>query len=183
MLTPGRIVFEIGPVSVTAEGIYLGGLVYVRLLALAVLSVLFAYSTSSVAMARSFETVLAPLRVLRVNVGEVALVLSLSLRFLPLLAAKAETIRRAQAARGLDVMTGGIRRRVRAIVGIVAPLMLSTFRDADLLATAMDARGYHPGRSRIILRRHEWGLIDAVLSLGTVLLCVVAYSIGMVLGW
>lgn len=126
----------------SVDGLSRGCLIGVRICLLVWASLIVCYATTSTQLVAAFLWFLRPLRALRVPVDDVAMVLSIALRFIPLVAAEYQQIRDAQWSRGAPLDAGGPVQRIRAQVAIVLPLIVGLFRRADQLAEAMDARCY-----------------------------------------
>ncbi len=140
------------------------------------------YTTTPVALTDGIESLLTPLKWIRFPVHELALIMSIALRFIPILMDETERIKNAQKARGADFETGGLVKKVRAIIPILIPLLLSAFRRADELGDAMDARCYTGGKHRTKYKKLRFGwrdLIGFLLAAG--LVTVVALM--RVYGW
>ena len=116
---------------------------------------LMTYTTSPIALTDGMESLLGPLKKLRLPIHELAMMMSIALRFIPTLIEETDKIMSAQKARGADFETGNIFRRAKALVPILVPLFISAFRRADELATAMECRCYHGGENRTRLRKLE----------------------------
>ena len=148
----GQTLFRIGPVSISKEGLYTGFLTALRLILMVInTSLLLTLTTMPLAIADALESLLSPLRVFRFPVHEFAMMMSIALRFVPILLDESTKIMKAQSSRGADYDTGGPLRRARGLVSILVPLFNSSFRRADDLAIAMDARCYRgeAGRTRL----------------------------------
>lgn len=102
-------------------------------------SSLLTYTTTPVSLTDGLESLLSPFKLVRLPVREIALIMSIALRFIPILMDETERIMNAQKARGADFETGGLGKRIKAIVPILIPLLLSAFRRAEELGDAMDA--------------------------------------------
>ena len=115
------------------------------------------YTTSPIALTDAIENLLGPLKRLHVPVHELAMMMSIALRFIPTLIEETDKIMSAQKARGADFETGNILRRAKALVPILVPLFISAFRRADELATAMECRCYHggEGRTKLYVLRYQ----------------------------
>jgi energy-coupling factor transport system permease protein len=109
------------------------------------------------------ETLFGPFKKLGVPVHELALMMSISLRFIPTLMQETDKIMKAQSARGVDFTTGPLKERVKALVPLLVPLFISAFKRAEELATAMEARGYRGGEGRTKFRLLEWSTKDTLL--------------------
>jgi energy-coupling factor transport system permease protein len=118
------------------------------------------------------ELLLKPFKVVRVPTHEIALMLSISLRFLPTLAEETKKIMKGQHARGVDLSAGRIKERLRAIIPLLIPLFVSAFKRAEDLATALEARRYRGGEGRTRLRDSKWTMRDTVLMILLVLLTI-----------
>ena len=112
---------------------------------------LLTYTTSPISLTDGLESLLSPLKKLRLPVHELAMMMSIALRFIPTLIEETDKIMSAQKARGADFESGNIFQRAKALVPILVPLFISAFRRADELATAMECRCYHGGEGRTAL--------------------------------
>ncbi len=121
------------------------------------------------------EKALAFLKVLHVPVHEIAMMMNIALRFIPILTDETDKIMRAQMARGADFETGGLVKRAKALIPLLVPLFISAFRRASDLAMAMEARCYHGGEGRTKMRPLNWSRKD-----GIAWLVLVAYLVVMV---
>ena len=132
---------------------------------------LLTYTTSPIALTDGLESLLSPLKKIRFPVHELAMMMSIALRFIPTLIEETDKIISAQKARGADFETGNLFRRAKALVPILVPLFVSAFRRADELATAMECRCYHGGEGRTKMKQLHYRLRDVVtLLLGAALL-------------
>jgi len=163
--TPGRPLVSWGGISVTAEGLGLGATQVYRICLLVILASLLTYTTSPTQLAHGMEALFGPLERIRFPVREIALVLTIALRFVPTFFAEIEIISKAQQARGADFYSGGPLRRLRSLVPIFVPIFVSALRRAEDLATAMDARGFRSAPHRTRLYRLSLGWNDLVACL------------------
>ena len=142
-------------------------------------SSLLTLTTTPVALTDGIESLLAPLKLLKVPVHDIALVMSIALRFIPILTDETSRIMNAQKARGADFETGGLVKRVKAIIPILIPLLISAFRRADELGDAMDARCYSGSKVRTKYKKLRFGWRDllAVLFTAALLTAVILLKI------
>ena len=148
-LTRGEtVVFSYGIITITKEGLITALFMALRLMMLIVGSFLLTYTTSPIALTDGLETILGPLKKIRLPIHELAMMMSIALRFIPTLIEETDKIMNAQKARGADFETGGLVKRAKAILPLIIPLFISAFRRADELATAMESRCYHGGEGR-----------------------------------
>ena len=152
----GNVLASFWIIRITAEGIWRAVFMALRVVLLVVgTSVLLTYTTTPIALTDGIESLLAPLKLIRVPVHEFAMMMTIALRFIPTLIEETEKIMNAQKARGADFSNGSIVRRVRALIPILIPLFVSAFQRAIDLATAMECRCYRGGKGRTKLVRYS----------------------------
>ena len=151
-MTPGEVLGQMWFLTVTYEGLRLGVLMSLRLILLIVMSSMLTYTTSPIVLTDGIERLLRPFRRFGVPAHEIAMMMTIALRFIPTLLEETDKIIKAQTARGADFASGHLFRRARNMVPLLVPLFVSAFRRADELATAMEARCYRGGESRTRLR-------------------------------
>ncbi len=151
-LTPGSPVFSLGPVDITREGISLGVFAAIRLLLLVVVASLLTLTTTPVNLTEGIERLLSPGKPLGIPAHELAMMMTIALRFIPTLIEETDKIIKAQVSRGADFEGGNLIARAKNLVPLLVPLFVSSFRRADELATAMEARCYRGGEGRTRLR-------------------------------
>jgi len=161
----GTVLFRVWSFVATREGLVQGLFVTARLVLLIVGTSLLTYTTSPVEIADGLERLLGPFRRFGVPAHELAMMMTIALRFIPTLVEETERIMKAQMSRGADFQTGGPFRRARALIPILVPLFVSAFRRADELALAMEARGYRGGEGRTRMKQLRYGPHDAVAAL------------------
>ena len=172
--TPGETLFELGFLRLTDQGIYNALRMVVRIMLLIMGTFLLTYTTSPIALTDALERMLNPLKKLHVPVHELAMVMSIALRFIPTLIEETDKIMSAQKARGADFESGNLIQKAKALVPVLVPLFISAFRRADELATAMECRCYHGGEGRTRLKQLRYMRLDAAAyALGTALLAAV----------
>ena len=146
--TPGETLFELGFLRLTDQGVYNALRMVVRIMLLIMGTFLLTYTTSPIALTDALERMLNPLKKLHVPVHELAMVMSIALRFIPTLIEETDKIMSAQKARGADFESGNLLQRAKAMIPLLVPLFISAFRRADELAVAMECRCYHGGEGR-----------------------------------
>ena len=169
----GATVFELGFLEVHTGGLQLAFFLALRILLLVGVAGVLTATTAPVALADGIEDLLSPLKKVRFPAHEVAMMMTIALRFIPTLGEEAEKIRGAQAARGADFSEGGPLRRARSLVPVLVPLTVGAFRRADELAEAMESRGYKGGEGRTRYRELRFRARDALALCATVLVLVV----------
>lgn len=147
-MTRGEVLFELGPLTVTKEGLRLGFFMGIRLIFLITGTSLLTLTTSPIALTDGIEKLLTPLKRIGLPAHELAMMMTIALRFIPTLLEETDKIMKAQMARGADFESGNILNRAKNLVPLLVPLFINAFRRADELATAMEARCYRGGDNR-----------------------------------
>ena len=168
--TPGHAIASFWIFTLTAEGILAAVFMVLRIALLIMGTFLMTYTTSPIALTDAIENLLGPLKRVRFPVHELAMLMSIALRFIPTLIEETDKIISAQKARGADFETGNLLRRAKALVPILVPLFLSAIRRADELATAMECRCYHVGEGRTKLHVLRYQKRDFLCILLTTLI-------------
>ena len=171
--TPGEEIFSWWIISITKEGIFRAVLMVLRIVMLIMGTFLVTYTTSPISLTDGLETLLSPLKKLHLPVHELAMMMSIALRFIPTLIEETDKIMSAQKARGADFESGNLLQRAKALVPILVPLFISAFRRADELATAMECRCYHGGEGRTKLHVLRYKSYDFAVMAGFAALCAV----------
>ncbi|MCR4674995.1 MAG: energy-coupling factor transporter transmembrane protein EcfT [Lachnospiraceae bacterium] len=147
-MTPGQALVEFGPLTISDVGLKNAVLMTARMIFLIIGTSIMTLTTTPNQLTDGLETSLAPLTIFNVPVHEIALMMSIALRFIPILVEETDKIMKAQMARGADFESKGIVRKAKAMVPLLVPLFVSAFRRASDLALAMEARCYHGGEGR-----------------------------------
>ena len=147
-LTPGTPLFTIWKLTITQEGLKMAISMAIRLTLLIIGSSVMTLTTTPNNLTDGMEKMMGPLKVFKVPVHEVAMMMSIALRFIPILLEETDKIMKAQIARGADFESGNIFKRAKAMVPLLVPLFISAFRRANDLAMAMEARCYRGGEGR-----------------------------------
>ena len=173
--TEGHVIAQFWIFRITSEGLRRTILMVLRIFLLVSCTFLLTYTTSPLQLTDGLEQLLRPLKKLRFPVHELAMMMSIALRFIPTLIEETDKIMSAQKARGADFETGGLMRRARALLPVLVPLFVSALRRADELATAMECRCYHGGEGRTrmkTLQMHTADHLTLLFWIG-VLCCVI----------
>ncbi|MZP30286.1 energy-coupling factor transporter transmembrane protein EcfT [Heliobacterium undosum] len=179
--TPGETAVRLGPFDITWEGLQQGAMVSLRLVWLYAATSLLTLSTSPIALTDGLERLLSPGKKFGLPAHEFAMMTSIALRFIPTLIEETEKIMKAQSSRGAEFESGSLVARVKSLVPLMVPLLLSAFRRADELAMAMEARCYRGGEGRTRMRplamtRQDYAVTGAVLGFFT-LMCLWRYAL------
>lgn len=163
--TGETVLFSWWIITITKEALYFTAFLSVRLFLLVLGSTLLTLTTTPVALTDGVESLLTPFKWIKLPVHVLALVMSIALRFIPILTDETGRIMNAQKARGADFETGGIFKRVKAIVPILIPLLISAFRRAEELGDAMDARCYSGSKVRTKYKKLKFSWRDGIVVL------------------
>lgn len=160
-LTPGEVLAALWKLKITKEGLVLAVTMAVRLTLLIIGSSIMTLTTTPNNLTDGMERLLRPLKLFKVPVHEVAMMMSIALRFIPILLEETDKIMKAQLARGADFESGNLLKRAKAMVPLLVPLFISAFRRANDLAMAMEARCYRGGEGRtkmkpLIYRKRDY---------------------------
>lgn len=172
----GEVLIDLRFLKIYEEGLKQGIFISLRFLYLILITTILTLTTTPIEITDGMESLLGPFGKLGLPVHELALMMSISLRFIPTLMEETDKILKAQMARGVDFTGGPLKDRFKAVVPLLVPLFISAFKRAEELATAMEARGYNGGEGRTKLRQLKWGLMDtSLLALLVVLGLVLLY--------
>ena len=156
------VLVQVWRITITLEGVEKAIMMVVRILMLIAGTFLLTYTTSPISLTDGLESLLGPLKVIKVPVHELSMMMCIALRFIPTLVEETDKIMSAQKARGADFESGNIMERVKAMIPILVPLFVSAFRRADELATAMECRCYQGGEGRTKMKLLRYGRFDLI---------------------
>ncbi|HCJ4530095.1 TPA: energy-coupling factor transporter transmembrane protein EcfT [Listeria innocua] len=166
----GTVLVDLGLLQITTLGLANGAMMFCRFVLIIFMTTLLTLTTSPIELTDGLEKILAPFRLVHLPVHELALMLSISLRFIPTLLDETEKILKAQKARGVEFTSGKWSDRIKAIIPLLVPLFISAFKRAEDLAIAMEARGYRGGKGRTRFRLLRWRFADTCLLISLAVL-------------
>lgn len=175
-LTPGDPVFEYGILSISKEGIQSAVFIAIRLIFLIMGSSIMTLTTTPNELTDALENLLKPLNKIKVPVHEISMMMSIALRFIPILLEETDKIMKAQMARGADFESGNLIKKVKAMIPLLVPLFISAFRRANDLAMAMEARCYHGGENRTKMKPLQYKKGDVAGYI-----CLILYLAAMII--
>lgn len=175
LIKTGRLLISWWIFKVYSDGLRNAVFIVLRLATLVAGTSLLTLTTTPIALTDGLEKLLSPLKIIRFPAHELAMMMTIALRFIPTLVEEADKIMKAQLARGADFETGNIFRRAKAMLPILIPLFVNSFRRADELAMAMESRCYHggEGRTRMRVLRFTWRDLVAVLVVAALIAAIV----------
>ena len=171
LFVDGEVLWQWWIIKITREGVHTAVFMAVRIVCLIAGTSLLTYTTSPIALTDGIERLMNPLKRFHFPVHELAMMMTIALRFIPTLIEETDKIMSAQKARGADLETGGLMQRARALIPILIPLFVSSFRRADELALAMECRCYRGGEGRTRMKQLHMGPGDFV-ACGIILACI-----------
>lgn len=181
-LTPGEIIWQWGILHITAEGVRLAIFMCVRLVLLVMTTSVLTLTTTPIVLTDAVENLLSPFKRIGVPAHELAMMMTIALRFIPTLLEETDKIQKAQMARGADFESGNLIARAKAMIPLLVPLFVSSFRRANELAMAMEARCYRGGDKRTRLRELKYTKLDLYGALAVAAFLVVIVAEGRLLG-
>ena len=179
IFTEGDVIVDLGIFDITIQGIIKGVQLTARLCMLIMGTSLLTYTTTPTDIADGLEKACSPLKVIRIPVHDIAMMISIAFRFIPVLVEETDKIMKAQMARGADFENGNIIKKSKAMVPLIVPLIISSIKRALDLATAMEARCYRGGEGRTKMKPLKYKRIDGIgyLSLFILLLIMIGTNI------
>lgn len=169
LFTPGDPIYTFGVLKVSQEGLKLAVFMGIRLILLVLGTSLLTYTTSPIELTDGIESLLRPFRKIGVPSHEIAMMMTIALRFIPTLIEETDKIMKAQMARGADFESGNIIKRAKNLVPLLVPLFINSFRRAEELATAMEARCYKGGDGRTKMNASKIVKKDILIFLGNLI--------------
>lgn len=177
----GTVYFHWKFLKITSEGINVSVVMIIRIVMLIAGSSLLTYTTSPITLTDAVERLLSPLKRFKFPVHELAMMMSIALRFIPTLIEETDKIISAQKARGAEIDTGSMKNRAKNLVSILIPLFISAFRRADELATAMECRCYCGGEGRTRLRQLKSATRDYIALAVTIIFFAVVVAVNIII--
>ncbi|MFV0315301.1 MAG: energy-coupling factor transporter transmembrane component T family protein, partial [Anaerotignum sp.] len=179
-LTPGEPLITVWKITITKEGLKMAFFMAVRLTFLIMGSSIMTLTTTPNNLTDGMEKMLNPLKKIKVPVHEVAMMMSIALRFIPILLEETDKIMKAQIARGADFESGNMINRAKALVPLLVPLFISAFRRANDLAMAMEARCYQGGEGRTKMKPLVYKKMDYIAYLCMMIYLVFKVAVGQI---
>ncbi len=176
--TQGEPLVQFWVLTITKEGIFSAIFMILRIVMLIAGTFMLTYTTSPIALTDGLERLLNPLKKIKVPVHELSMMMCIALRFIPTLIEETDKIMSAQKARGADFETGSLISRAKALIPILVPLFISSFRRADELAVAMECRCYHGGDGRTRMKQLHYHRNDVIALIGGMVILAVVIVLG-----
>jgi len=175
-MTPGEVLWKWSFLTITREGIRQAIFMGTRLVMLVSVTSILTLTTTPISLTDGIENLLKPFQRFGMPAHELAMMMTIALRFIPTLVEETEKIMKAQAARGADFENGSLLDRAKAMIPLLVPLFLNAFKRADELAMAMEARCYHGGENRTRLKALRYGFRDGIAGLFCLCMIVGAFA-------
>lgn len=173
----GTVLYHWWFFRVTDPGLMQAAIIFCRFLLIIFYSTVLTVTTTPLSLADAVEKILTPFKIIKVPAHEIGLMLSMSLRFVPTLVDDTNRIMNAQRARGVDFGEGNLLKKIRSFIPILIPLFASSFKRADALAIAMEARGYRGGEGRTRYRNLQWKIKDTLAIVVILLLMLLVFCL------
>ncbi len=178
----GDPIVEFWVIKITWQGLHVSAIMSLRIIFMLIGGSLLTFTTSPILLTDAIERLMGPLKKIRVPVHEIAMMMTIALRFIPTLIEETNKIMNAQKARGADMEQGNLVQRIRALIPILIPLFVSAFKRADELALAMESRCYTGGEGRTRMKvmkmsaRDGWASLCFLVSVGLVIACNIRFG-------
>ncbi len=179
----GRVLWHWRFLTITYEGLYRAIFVAIRLVLLIIGTSMLTLCTKPIELTDGLEKLLSPLSFIGVPSGEIALMMSIALRFIPTLMDETDKIIKAQQARGADFESGNVIRRAKSLIPILVPLFIGSFKIAQDLALAMEARCYHGGKNRTRMNQISFKRVDGVAAIIVFAFFILVSATRFIDGW
>ena len=181
-LTPGETLVAIWKLKITKEGIKIAVTMAIRLVFLVIGSSVMTLTTTPNHLTDGMEKMMSPLKKIKVPVHEIAMMMSIALRFIPILMEETDKIMKAQIARGADFESGNLIKKAKSMVPLLVPLFISAFRRANDLAMAMEARCYRGGEHRTKMKPLHYERRDYIAYLVIISYLILGIAVGKIVG-
>lgn len=170
ILRTGDLLVQIGPISIYSDAVFQTLYIAIRLMLMITVTTILTATTKPLDLTLGIEDLLTPLKVIKVPAHEIAMIISIALRFIPTLIEETDRIMKAQASRGVDLQEGKFKEKIMAILSLVVPLFVASFQRAEDLANAMEARGYIPDGKRTRYKQLKINGADIVMLIVTIII-------------
>lgn len=177
----GNLLFELGFIKIYDGALVQTGYIFVRLILIIVMTTLLTATTKPLDLTLGIEHLFSPLKRIGFPAHEVAMMISIALRFIPTLLEETQRIMKAQASRGVEFSEGNLKEKVLSIVSLIIPLFISAFQRAEDLANAMESRNYNPEAKRTRYKQLHWQLADTVSLIVVIVVCASVITMSFVL--
>lgn len=177
---PGAIISS-SRVQIYSDGVLGAFFIMMRLIIIVTLSTILTLSTKPTDLNLGLERILKPLSIVRINAEEIAMIISIALRYIPTLLDEANKIMLAQASRGVDFKEGKFKDKIMQIISLLVPMFIISFKRSDELANAMEARNFVPGRNRTRLHVLKWNYVDTIVMVFVSVVLLISIAIRVVM--
>ena len=181
VIKDGSILFSIGSFHIYSGALSQTLYIVIRLALMIMVTTILTATTKPLQLTLGIEDLLKPFQVIHVPAHQIAMMISIALRFIPTLIEETQRIMKAQASRGVDIEEGKLMEKIRAILSLIVPLFVSAFQRAEDLAYAMEARGYKPDRERTRYQQLKMYAKDYILLCGSVVILAVMITLNILL--
>lgn len=180
LIKTGDIVIKFGSIEIYSDAIRQSVIIVVRLLLIITLTTILTSTTKPLDLTLGIESILHPLKRFHFPCHELAMMISIALRFIPDLLEEAKRIMKAQASRGVDFEEGKLSEKIKAMISLIIPLFISAFQRAEDLANAMESRNYNPEAKRTRYKQLSWKASDTIALIFTMIVCISVISMSVI---
>lgn len=177
----GNLLFSIGFIKIYDQAILQTAYIFIRLILIIIMTTILTATTKPLDLTLGIEHLLSPFKKVGFPAHEVAMMISIALRFIPTLMEETQRIMKAQASRGVEFSEGSLKDKILSIVSLIIPLFISAFQRAEDLANAMESRNYNPEAKRTRYKQLKWSFADTISMISVVTICLLMVGLSFVL--
>lgn len=177
----GTLLFTLGFMKIYDQALIQTAYIFIRLILIIIMTTILTATTKPLDLTLGIEHLLSPFKKIGFPTHEVAMMISIALRFIPTLLEETERIMKAQASRGVDFSEGKLKDKIMSIVSLIIPLFISAFQRAEDLANAMESRNYNPEAKRTRYKQLVWKLADTISFIFVLMICATMVTLSIVL--
>ena len=177
----GNLIVSLGFIKIYDQALIQSSYIFIRLIIIIIMTTILTATTKPLDLTLGLEHLLSPLKKVGFPAHEIAMMISIALRFIPTLMEETQRIMKAQASRGVDFQEGSLKEKILSIISLIIPLFISAFQKAEDLANAMESRNYNPDAKRTRYKQLKWKVADTMSLLTVLTVCTSMIVLSFVL--
>lgn len=177
----GNLIVSLGFIKIYDQAVYQSAYIFLRLIIIIIMTTILTATTKPLDLTLGLEHLLTPLKKVGFPAHEIAMMISIALRFIPTLMEETQRIMKAQASRGVDFQEGTLKEKILSIISLIIPLFISAFQKAEDLANAMESRNYNPDAKRTRYKQLKWKVADTVSIISVIIICIILIVLSIIL--
>lgn len=177
----GNLIVSLGFIKIYDQAVYQSAYIFLRLIIIIIMTTILTATTKPLDLTLGLEHLLTPLKKVGFPAHEIAMMISIALRFIPTLMEETQRIMKAQASRGVDFQEGTLKEKILSIISLIIPLFISAFQKAEDLANAMESRNYNPDAKRTRYKQLKWKVADTISITSVIIICIILIVLSIIL--